>query len=124
MGEVVKPRAFTYNGTFHQWLARGVSANRTLPTICIHICSVARVSFHSASGNDGQASGESGTTFVRESVMTCRLGVNSIAVDTTPGPATRQHRYSISRTGFGNPPNAETMTTARPAATNIHWALQ
>src|SRR5208282_4036249 len=33
-----------------------LSARRSLPTICVHMCSVARVSFHSASGSAGHAS--------------------------------------------------------------------
>ena len=41
MGEVVRPRALTYKGTFHQWLTLGVSASLTLPTIWVHMCSVA-----------------------------------------------------------------------------------
>src|SRR5579872_40130 len=56
MGEVVRPRADTYKGTFHQWLTSGVSVMRMCPTICIHMCSVSRVSCQAASGNSGQAS--------------------------------------------------------------------
>ena len=33
----------------------GLSASRTLPTICVHICRVSRVSCHSAKGSAGQA---------------------------------------------------------------------
>src|SRR3982750_4693178 len=56
IGSVVNPRAVRWSVTFHQWLMRGVSASRTLPTTCVHMCSVAYVSAHSASGSGGQAS--------------------------------------------------------------------
>src|SRR5882762_8978385 len=42
-------------GTFHQWFTSGHSFRRTLPTICDHICKVARVSFHESKGNGGKA---------------------------------------------------------------------
>src|SRR5258707_10542717 len=64
IGEVVRPREFTYRGTFHQWLSKGVSASLTLPTICIHMCRVALVSSQLASGRAGQQSGESETAVV------------------------------------------------------------
>jgi hypothetical protein len=48
MALVVRPRAQTYSGTCHQWLTAGVSVIRTLPTICVHMCSVSSVSFHSS----------------------------------------------------------------------------
>src|SRR6185437_12005808 len=44
----------TYSGTSHQWLVRGARANRTLPTIWVHMCRVAQVAPHSASGSGGQ----------------------------------------------------------------------
>src|SRR5713226_2619330 len=69
MGDVVKPHVLTYSGTFHQWLLRGVSASRTLPTICVHICNVAQVSFHTTHGKAGQQSGRSETAVRRESIM-------------------------------------------------------
>src|SRR6202142_4031209 len=56
MAEVVSPRAFTYSATSHQWLTYGLSASRTLPTICVHICKVSQVAFHSVSGSAGHAS--------------------------------------------------------------------
>src|SRR5215510_13986869 len=59
MAEVVKPRGLTYSGTFHQWFSFGVSASRTLPTTCVHMCSVAQVSLQDSSGKEGQLSGES-----------------------------------------------------------------
>src|ERR1700734_1987480 len=59
MRDVVSPRAVTYSGTFHQWFTSGVSASRTLPTTCVHMCSVSHVSFHSASGSAGQQRGSS-----------------------------------------------------------------
>src|ERR1019366_1739079 len=45
MREVVRPRTLTYSGTFHQWFTSGVRRSRTLPTIWVHIWSVAQVSF-------------------------------------------------------------------------------
>src|SRR5258706_4049827 len=56
MAEVVSPRGVTYRVTCHQWLRKGESSMRTLPTICVHICSVSRVSFHASYGNDGHSS--------------------------------------------------------------------
>src|SRR4051812_331942 len=53
MGEVVRPRALTYKGTFHQCVCRGVSARRVLPTICVHMCRVSAVSLQSAHLNSG-----------------------------------------------------------------------
>src|SRR5262252_721915 len=38
----------------------GQSDNRTLPTICVHMCKVACVSFHSLNGNAGRAIVERG----------------------------------------------------------------
>src|SRR5438067_9838335 len=58
MGRVVRPRAVTYSGTFHQRLASGVNSMRTLPTIWVHICSVSRVARHSFRGSAGQESAE------------------------------------------------------------------
>lgn len=55
MSEVVRPRASTYSGTFHQWFTLGVSASRSLPTICVHRCRVSRVSSQSATSRAGQA---------------------------------------------------------------------
>src|SRR5260370_15669163 len=54
--DVVSPRAVSAKVTFHQSLRNGVNSSLTLPTICVHICSVARLSFQSAYGNAGQAS--------------------------------------------------------------------
>src|SRR6266550_7082037 len=54
MGEVVSPRAETYSVTFHQWFTSGVSFMRIFPTICSHICTVARVSCHSSRMISGQ----------------------------------------------------------------------
>ena len=70
MGDVVKPHVLTYSATFHQWLLRGVSASRTLPTICAHLFSVVHVSFQDASGKAGQQSGKSETAVRRESIIT------------------------------------------------------
>src|SRR6266550_9081460 len=54
MGEVVRPRAETYSVTFHQWLTSGVCFMRILPTICVHMCTVASVSCHSSRMSSGQ----------------------------------------------------------------------
>src|ERR1700730_12148438 len=54
MAEVVRPRAEMYSVEFHQWLTRGVCASRILPTICVHMCSVARVSCQSCRTRAGQ----------------------------------------------------------------------
>ena len=50
MSEVVRPRASTYSGTFLQWFTLGVSASRSLPTICVHSCRVSRVSWRTLVG--------------------------------------------------------------------------
>src|SRR6516164_6797964 len=54
MGEVVSPRALTWSGTCHQWFMYGLNANRILPTIWVHMCSVARVGSQASSGSAGQ----------------------------------------------------------------------
>ena len=46
IGEVPSPRAVTYSGTCQPWFSHGVSASRTLPTICVQSCKVAAVSRH------------------------------------------------------------------------------
>ncbi len=46
MSEVVRPRDDGYRVTFHQWLSGGSNASRILPTICVHMCTVACVSAH------------------------------------------------------------------------------
>src|SRR5437667_5034247 len=79
MGDVVKPHVLTYSGTFHQWLLRGVSASRTLPTICVHLCNVAQVSFQEASGKAGQQSGKSETAVRCESIITLVTAKRSTA---------------------------------------------
>src|SRR6266513_5532841 len=56
IGEVVRPRAVTYSVTCQEWLVHGLSVKRILPTICVHMCRVMAVSFHSAKGRDGQKS--------------------------------------------------------------------
>ena len=48
IGGVASPRAVTCKVTCQEWLSHGVSESRTLPTICVHSCSVAQVSFHAA----------------------------------------------------------------------------
>src|ERR1700731_4297894 len=55
IGEVVKPRVFTYSAVFHQWFSSGVRASRILPTICVHICSVRYVASHCSRGKAGQS---------------------------------------------------------------------
>src|SRR2546425_12232640 len=86
MGDVVKPHVLTYSGTFHQWLLRGVSARRTLPTICVHLFSVVQVSFQEASGKAGQQSGKSETAVRGESIIGCLFPVF---------PVRRQYRRGL-----------------------------
>src|SRR5579859_4324847 len=57
--EVVSPRAVSANVTFHQSFRNGVSASFTLPTTCVHMCTVLSVACHSAYGNAGQMSSSS-----------------------------------------------------------------
>src|SRR2546426_8199576 len=54
MGDVPSPREVTYKVTFHQWFTSGVKAIRTLPTICVHRCSVSQVSLQADRGRSGQ----------------------------------------------------------------------
>ena len=56
IGPVVSPRGLTYSVTCQEWLIHGVWAMRILPTICVHMCSVASVSFHGSYGRSGQRS--------------------------------------------------------------------
>ena len=56
MEDVVSPRELAYNVAFHQWFNLGLSISRTLPAIWVHMCSVAYVSRHAATGNAGQDS--------------------------------------------------------------------
>src|SRR5258708_25394242 len=58
--DVVSPRPVSAKVTFHQSLRNGVNSSLTLPTICVHMCSVARLSFQAAYGNAGQASSLAG----------------------------------------------------------------
>ena len=60
IGGVPSPRAVTYRVTCQEWLSHGVSASRTLPTICVHSCSVSQVSFHAANGSSGQRAASDG----------------------------------------------------------------
>src|SRR5262245_16342583 len=46
INDVVRPRAETESGTCHQWLVIGSKASRTLPTTCVHMWKVSRVSSH------------------------------------------------------------------------------
>src|SRR5258705_177369 len=41
IGDVVSPRGVTYRVTCQEWFTQGLFASRTLPTICVHRCSVA-----------------------------------------------------------------------------------
>src|SRR5206468_3833476 len=50
IGEVVSPREVTYSVTCQEWFVHGVRVRRILPTICVHMCRVIAVSFHSAKG--------------------------------------------------------------------------
>src|SRR5579864_6206771 len=97
MAEVVKPRALTYSATFHQWLILGLSASRTLPTICVHMCSVSRVSCHAERGKAGQQTGESETAVLRTSVMR-PLQTDSIVAATDSARVQLTMLYSIART--------------------------
>src|SRR5215471_782736 len=56
MAGVVSPCGVTYRATCHQWLRKGESSRRTLPTICVHMCSVWQVSRHASYGSAGQSS--------------------------------------------------------------------
>src|SRR5262249_20099310 len=67
MAPVVSPRALTCSATFHQWFSRGVSSSRTLPTICIHICSVSRVPCQASGGSAGQHDAASETAVLPDS---------------------------------------------------------
>src|SRR5690606_4179347 len=56
IGDVVKPRDVRYMVVFHQWLACGSLARRTLPTTCVYSWSVSRVPCQSAAGIAGHRS--------------------------------------------------------------------
>src|SRR2546421_3878461 len=56
MGDVVSPRGVTYKVTCHQWFTNGLSSILTLPTTCVHICSVSQVSRHASKGRAGHRS--------------------------------------------------------------------
>ena len=56
IGEVVSPRAVTYRGTCQEWFVHGDWTSRTLPTTCVHRCSVAQVSRQSSKGSGGHTS--------------------------------------------------------------------
>src|SRR5579863_10394319 len=51
---VVRPLALTYKVTCHEWFNQGVCFSRILPTICVHRCNVAIVSFQFSNSNTGQ----------------------------------------------------------------------
>src|SRR4051812_7728369 len=53
IGDVVSPRAVGYSVTCQEGVIHGVRARRTLPTICVHRCSVAYVSCQASSGSAG-----------------------------------------------------------------------
>src|SRR5262245_51394514 len=53
---VARPRGVTRNAIAQLWLRGGAEASAILPTICVHMCRVAYVSFHSSYGNAGQDS--------------------------------------------------------------------
>src|SRR5579883_3340194 len=50
---VSRPRAVTARATSHHWLRNGCCSSATLPTICVSMCSVSRVSFHASKGKAG-----------------------------------------------------------------------
>src|SRR5437763_11901619 len=84
MGEVVSPLVVTYSVTFHQWLTTGVLAMRTLPTICVHMCTVLRVPAHASSGSAGQ---------------TASSCVSPEVIGRQGGPYLPRHRFAQARTG-------------------------
>src|SRR6058998_1295849 len=73
IGEVVSPREVTYSVTCQEWFVHGVSVRRIFPTICVHMCRVMAVSFHSAKDRDGQSSD---APFISEEIRLapCRRG--------------------------------------------------
>src|SRR3990172_9536169 len=52
--DVDRPRDVTYNVACHEWFTQGEPWSRTFPTIWVHRCSVAQVSFHPSYGMEGQ----------------------------------------------------------------------
>src|ERR1035438_6255730 len=106
MRDVVKPLAVTYKGTFHQWFTIGVRARRILPTIWVHMCRVAQVSFHESGGNAGQHSGRSAANGVMIGILANFRGRENSAI---PPFAQRPHgRRPIRgdpelREGWGQP---------------------
>src|SRR5439155_22865174 len=55
-GEVVRPRAVRYRGTFAHCGSNGASASRSFPTTCVYICRVSRVGRHHSYGSSGHSS--------------------------------------------------------------------
>src|SRR5687767_14349872 len=78
MAEVVSPLAVTYSVTCQEWLTQWLCASRIFPTTCVHMCRVAQVSLHAASGNSGHAS-----EFVAASI----LGGESVVLRSCDAPA-------------------------------------
>src|SRR3954462_6351393 len=56
MAFVVSPRALKCSAVSQKWFTFGFSFRLILPTICIHMCSVARVGSHSDRCNSGHFS--------------------------------------------------------------------
>src|SRR4051812_23877856 len=77
MSDVVRPRALTYSGTFHQWFSLGVFASRTLPTIWVQSCRVSRVADHSATGSDGHRPADVAGPATPSSLIT--IGATTVA---------------------------------------------
>src|SRR5947208_7268200 len=77
IGEVVSPREVTYSVTCQEWFVHGVRVRRILPTICVHMCSVAAVSIHSAKGKDGQNFSRSSLVIFIGNVAKCTCAVRS-----------------------------------------------
>src|SRR4051812_47501816 len=53
---VDSPRGVSSRATDQEWLSGAAWASAIFPTICVHMCSVAYVSFHSSYGSDGHCS--------------------------------------------------------------------
>src|ERR1700677_1929300 len=88
MAEVLRPRALTYSGTFHQWACSGLSARRTLPTICVHMCRVSAVADQSSQRSSGQSSlGLLGSSGLVSMAISRRCSGCRIVVEVGPEPA-------------------------------------
>src|SRR6185312_989875 len=98
IADVVSPRGVTYSATCHQWFTIGACDSRVLPTICVHMCSVASVSAHESSGNAGQRAGADSAC--RRSVMSQHTRGRTASQETRLSPSPRSTRtfYGMSET--------------------------